>query len=235
MMTPHPIPEALQSFSGLAPLFPLPNASCLPHALTPLHVFEPRYRQMTADALEGEKLIAMALLRPGWELLPEDAAPPICEMTCLGKIVAAKQLSDGRYYLLLQGLARCKVSREHEPQALPYRVAYLDICPDQYAKIPVIDRNHRAQELLKTFDQLYPDIDLSRMLGASCDVSLPLGIICDVLAHALRLDVDASYEILAEADVDLRSELVLQRLRAKCRGLREPTGQRKFPPEFSLN
>ena len=59
-----PSDPVLQQFSGQAPLFPLPNVVLFPHAVLPLHIFEPRYRQMTADALEGERLIAMSLLAP---------------------------------------------------------------------------------------------------------------------------------------------------------------------------
>ena len=71
------IDAELKDFSGLAPIFPLPNVVLFPNALLPLHIFEPRYRQMTADALEGERLIAMALLRPGWESSSPPAEPPI--------------------------------------------------------------------------------------------------------------------------------------------------------------
>ena len=58
---------ALEDFGGTARLFPLPNLVFFPHALQPLHIFEPRYRQMTADALAGDKLIALVLLQSGWE------------------------------------------------------------------------------------------------------------------------------------------------------------------------
>jgi hypothetical protein len=48
------------------PLFPLPNVVLFPRAVLPLHIFEERYKAMTADVLAGDRLIAMALLRPGW-------------------------------------------------------------------------------------------------------------------------------------------------------------------------
>ena len=54
-------------FAGTARLFPLPNLVLFPHVVQPLHIFEPRYRQLMADALADDRLIAMALLRPGWE------------------------------------------------------------------------------------------------------------------------------------------------------------------------
>ena len=49
------------------PLFPLPNVVLFPSVCLPLHIFEPRYREMTADALDGDRIIGMVLLRPGWD------------------------------------------------------------------------------------------------------------------------------------------------------------------------
>jgi hypothetical protein len=53
--------------SDLLPIFPLPNVVLFPNVFLPLHVFEPRYRSMVADALTTDRLIGMALLKPGWE------------------------------------------------------------------------------------------------------------------------------------------------------------------------
>src|SRR5947208_17093988 len=98
-------PSPLADFSGTARLFPLPNLVLFPQVVQPLHVFEQRYRQMTADALAGDRLIAMALLRPGWEA-DYDGRPAIHPVACLGRVVADQRLDDGRYNLLLRGLAR---------------------------------------------------------------------------------------------------------------------------------
>src|SRR6266545_6172021 len=101
----------LADFAGTARLFPLPNLVFFPHVMQPLHIFEPRYRQMTADALAGDRLIAMALLRPGWE--PDyEKVPPIYPVVCLGRIVADQRLEDGRYRLLLRGLSRAGIVEE---------------------------------------------------------------------------------------------------------------------------
>ena len=55
----------LAGFAGTARLFPLPNLVFFPQVMQPLHIFEPRYRQMTADALAGDRLIALVLLTAG--------------------------------------------------------------------------------------------------------------------------------------------------------------------------
>src|SRR5437899_1693222 len=100
--------HALADFTGVARLFPLPNLVLFPHVVQPLHVFEPRYRQLTADALEGDRLIALALLRPGWEEEYE-ARPPLYPVACLGRITAHQKLDGGRYILLLRGLSRIRI------------------------------------------------------------------------------------------------------------------------------
>src|SRR5437899_565137 len=105
--------DELAGFSGIVPVFPLPNAVLFPHLSLPLHIFEERYKQMTADALQAEKLIAMALLKPGWETDYEQA-PAFHEMLCLGRIIADEKLPNGRYNLVLQGIHRAVVIEEFQ-------------------------------------------------------------------------------------------------------------------------
>jgi Lon protease-like protein len=69
------------TFCGVARLFPLPNVVLYPHVMQPLHIFEERYREMLEDALAGDKLIAMAMLEPGWEA-DYDSRPPISPDAC---------------------------------------------------------------------------------------------------------------------------------------------------------
>ena len=101
-------PSSLDDFGGTARLFPLPNLVLFPHVVQPLHIFEARYRQMMADALDDDRLLAMALLRPGWEE-EYDKRPAIHPMVCLGRIAEEERLADGRYNLMLQGLSRARV------------------------------------------------------------------------------------------------------------------------------
>ena len=49
------------------PIFPLPNVVLFPNVFLPLHIFEPRYRDMVTEALGGDRLIGMVLLKPGWQ------------------------------------------------------------------------------------------------------------------------------------------------------------------------
>lgn len=109
------------------PLFPLSNVVLFPGVFLPLHVFEPRYRQMVADALEGDRLIGMTLLRAGWES-DYEGRPPIYATGCAGVITHAERLDDGRFNIVLKGLARFRVLGEEDGGE--YRVARVEALVD---------------------------------------------------------------------------------------------------------
>ena len=104
------------------PLFPLPGVVLLPGALLPLHIFEPRYRAMVAEALAGEGTIGMAMIRAGSEL--DGPTPEIHPVGGAGRIVEAEELPDGRYNIVLEGQFRYRVLAESAPA--PYRVAEVE-------------------------------------------------------------------------------------------------------------
>jgi len=103
------------------PLFPLPNVVFLPHTLLPLHIFEPRYREMLADCLAGDRRLAVVLLRPGWEA-EYTGRPAVYSVAGAGEIIASERLPDGRSNILLKGLGRILIEGE-VPSPKPYRIA----------------------------------------------------------------------------------------------------------------
>jgi Lon protease-like protein len=105
------------------PVFPLPHVVLFPTVSLPLHIFEPRYREMVADALEGDRIIGMTLLRPGWEG-SYDGRPPIYPVGCAGLITHSERLPDGRYNIVLRGLEKFRIVREQEQRS--YRIAEVD-------------------------------------------------------------------------------------------------------------
>src|SRR5687767_7022461 len=105
------------------PLFPLPNVVLFPNVFLPLHIFEPRYRRMVADALAGDRIIGMVLLRPGWEG-DYEGCPPVYPIGCAGLITHAEPLPDGRYNIVLRGLEKFRVT--HEDVSRGYRMAQVD-------------------------------------------------------------------------------------------------------------
>jgi Lon protease-like protein len=105
------------------PLFPLPNVVLFPGVFLPLHIFEPRYRAMIGEALDGDRLIGMVLLKPGYEAEYE-GRPPIYPIGCSGLITHAERLADGRFNIVLQGLERFRVREEDDSRV--YRVGIIE-------------------------------------------------------------------------------------------------------------
>src|SRR5687768_3160835 len=131
------------------PLFPLPSVVLFPRAVLPLHIFEDRYRAMTADALEGDRLIAMALLKPGWEK-SYYARPAIEPVVCVGRIVSHEKLPDGKYNFLLEGVERARIVHEL-PIGVAYRVAELTCIEQVPASEPALEPlRQRMVELFTT-------------------------------------------------------------------------------------
>jgi uncharacterized protein len=105
------------------PIFPLPSVVLFPNVFLPLHIFEPRYRQMVADALAGDRMIGMVLLKPGFEG-DYEGRPPIFRTGCAGLITHVERLEDGRFNLVLRGIDKFSVHSEENPGSdPPYRRA----------------------------------------------------------------------------------------------------------------
>src|SRR5438094_9346098 len=96
------------AMSDRLPLCPLPNVVLFPNVFLPLHIFEPRYREMVADAVASDRLIGMVLLRPGWND-DYEGRPPVYPVGCSGVLTHVERLSDGRYDIVLRGLERFRV------------------------------------------------------------------------------------------------------------------------------
>jgi Lon protease-like protein len=231
MSKPFDVREQLATFTGWAPLFPLPNVVHFPHLLLPLHIFEPRYRQMVGDSLTGSRLIAMALLKPGW--VTTEGSPPIHDTVCLGRITAEQFAPDGRYYLVVQGLSRARVVRE-EAADLPYRVAEMTLHPDPEKVTSEAAAAAQRRRLIGTFRKLFPRHDLDQVLRRAIKEAVPLGILCDVLADAMALEPQDAQKVLAELDINRRCGVVLRLIHNKVRR-RAKAAVTNWPPEFSLN
>ena len=113
----------MATLPGRIPIFPLPNVVLFPHVFLPLHIFEPRYREMVADAIDGDRLIGMVLLRNGWQR-HVGPNPPIFPIGCAGRITHVASLPDGRYNIVLRGIERFRVQDEDWSRA--YRIAAVE-------------------------------------------------------------------------------------------------------------
>jgi Lon protease-like protein len=124
------------------PVFPLPGALLFPRTRLPLHIFEPRYRAMIADAIEGEQQIGMIQPRD------ETAVPPLFDVGCLGRITRCENLPDGRYNIVLTGVSRFRVVGEADVPTLYRQVdASFDDFDDQREQPPLSPATRAALEI----------------------------------------------------------------------------------------
>lgn len=153
---PTAVPQAAQetpaggtSLPAEIPLFPLPQVVLFPRVRRPLMIVEPRYRDMVADALTGDGIIGMVLLRPGFER-DYEGRPPIYDIGCAGEIENHQQLPDGRYAILLRGLTTFRVLREIPGKA--YRLARIEAIPE---RLPEEDRGALSAARAQLVQALY--------------------------------------------------------------------------------
>ena len=219
----------LDHFQGEVRLFPLPNLVHFPWALQPLHIFEPRYRQMTADALTGDQLITMVLLREGWE---GDylGNPAIHDVACLGRVLAHQRLPDGRYDLMLFGLRRVRILEELETEKL-YRTARVELIDDQ---TPPAETSKTLIEELSCHAAAWDaqSTGTPPLIPSITKVGFELAVVCDLLAFLLPLPVCVKQDLLREADVEQRA---LRLRKFLTESVLPASAPKTFPPLFSRN
>lgn len=191
------------------PLFPLPNAVLFPGAVLPLHVFEPRYRDMTRDALAGEKLLAIARLKPGFEA-DYEGRPPIDPICGVGEIIEHELRPDGRYDLMVLGLGRVHVQAELSPER-SYRRARAAVLADSVGDLASMTAWQR--ELTGLWGRLAPylptsvrDLCRERRDDESC------GLFADRIAAAIVSDPDERQRLIEELDPSERLARLVSRL-----------------------
>jgi uncharacterized protein len=186
------------------PLFPLPGVVLLPGTLLPLHIFEPRYRTMVANALAGDRTIGMAMLRPG--AAPESEAPEIYRIGGAGEIVESEELPDGRCNILLEARYRFRVLGEERGE--PYRVGRVE----EVVSLPFADPVHEARALAAAadlFTSLAPELGLPPLPREA----LPAERLGSEIALRLRYTAPELQSILETDSLPARFEALEGRLR----------------------
>jgi Lon protease-like protein len=237
------------NFDRAVPLFPLPNCVLFPGVVQPLHIFEPRYREMMAAALGDQRAIAMALLKPGWEQ-SYYGRPAIYEMVCVGQVVAHERLPDGKFNLLLHGVTRAKVLGE-ERRGL-YRVARLEPCADTAGGGEASPHEALQRKVLRDlFDKTaLRELTVAPTVAALFEEGLVGGApgagatsrLVDALAFTLVQDVEKKQRLLEELNPLARGELLLQELVVLAARLGEQMaaagksgGAADWPPRVGMN
>ena len=190
------------------PLFPLPNVVLFPDVCLPLRIFEPRYRQMLAAALNGDRLIGMVLLKAGHQAAYE-GEPPVYQVGCAGLVTHAEQLEDGRSNIVLHGIQRFRILTEnHELAYRRARVEALLDPLDQEDRRALHDARHRLEALVG------PVIE-----GAGAEVHIPPTIpdheLVNALAQYLPLDAVEKQALLERDGVVDRCDGLIELLEMK--------------------
>ena len=200
---PHPCVDL-----SAVPLFPLPQVVLFPRAVLPLHIFEERYKAMTADALAGAGVVAMALLQRGWEKCYYQA-PAIDPVVCVGRIVSHEKLPDGKYNFLLQGILRARVIAEDRSR--PYRVA--SVVPLEESPAMEIDLANERQRLTCMLSSgVAANLPIVRQFRAMLASPMPIAHVADLLAFNFIDDAALKQSLLAETNVRVRVERVINAL-----------------------
>jgi Lon protease-like protein len=185
------------------PLFPLPNVVLFPSVFLPLHIFEPRYRRMVTEALEGDRIIGMVLLRPGWEANYE-GRPAVYPIGCAGLITHAEPLPDGRFNIVLRGLEKFRIVGEDTDR--DYRVGRIETLMEE---IDEVERTNVRAERRRLEALLVPQPE-----GRGTDPKVPPSMADEDLVNALA-------QYLELEPVEKQALLEREGLLARCRALIE--------------
>jgi Lon protease-like protein len=204
------------------PIFPLPTVVLFPNVFLPLHIFEPRYRQMIADALAGDRIIGMVLLQPGYED-DYEGAPAIYATGCSGLITHVENLPDGKYNLVLRGLEKFTIQREEAPAAgRMYRNALIMPVDDSMG---AGDRDQLRRERTR-LQQLLTPLFTEENLGSRLPEAMPDEDLVNALAQYLEFDPMEKLALLERRGALARARSIIELLEMKAlipgAGNREP-------------
>lgn len=184
------------------PIFPLAGAILFPRSQLPLHIFEPRYRQMVRDAIDGAGRIAM--IQP--HRLDDDNRAPLYTIGCVGELVGIEELDDGRFNIVLLGSNRFRFIKEAEVDA-PYRSAEVDIQAFDDAEPPPLALIRRAEverEARRLGDALGLAVDWAAVTRLDDEM------LVNAIAQVAPFDIGAKQALLEQATLEERAELLVQ-------------------------
>ncbi|MCZ6573867.1 MAG: LON peptidase substrate-binding domain-containing protein [Planctomycetota bacterium] len=201
------IDAIVAAFPKRVPVFPLPDTLLFPGAVLPLHIFEPRYRQMVQDALDSDRLIAMALLG---ECTPEEyeRKPPFSARVCVGSLLHVESLPKGRSNILLAGVVPGDAVEQFDDK--PYRCACVEPAPDVID--PGYDYDAALQELMPLLGSL-PFTDMEHIRDEVAKLVGPDGVapaLINTCAQRAPLPGPEKLELLMERDLTARLHRLLE-------------------------
>ena len=217
--------------SDLLPIFPLPNVVLFPNVFLPLHIFEPRYRDMVADVLASDRLLGIVLLKPGWEH-DYNGKPPVYPIGCSGVITHVDRLPDGRYNIVLRGVERFRILEEEYSHS--YRRANVEAVGER--ALAAEDRAGLRRQRSKLEVLLAPAIErdsgktqtAAREHRGTADPMIPTEMadedLVNALAQYLDLEPIEKQALLETQCLRSRAESLVELLEMKIMTARTPGG-----------
>jgi len=202
------------NFGRPMPLFPLDQVALLPQQVRPLHVFEPRYRQMVEHALDGAGQIALAV----FERRPSDQAeylgsPTIRPAVCVGQIVQHEKLPDGRYNILVQGICRARVLNEVPPDDdRLYRAAMLEPIGAENGDEGMLGSIRGRLESCLSEGELAHMRRAREIAEFLRNERIPTSALMEVVSFTMITDPAVQYRLLSEGDPLARWEIISHEL-----------------------
>lgn len=183
-------------------VFPLPSAVLFPGAMLPLHIFEDRYRELVADALASDRVIALAGLLPGWEA-DYLGRPPMRPICCAGVISWHEEVAEGRFNILVQGICRARIVTEHSGDEL-YRVTLAKLLDDP---LYLGDEQESVRNAVLELSTHLPE-EMAQALVSQV-AHAKGGELADLVASVVVPEPDRRRDLLEELDPKLRLQSVL--------------------------
>ena len=216
------------------PLFPLPTTVFYPNTSLPLHIFEPRYRSMVADALNGKGEIGMILLRPGWES-DYQGTPEIMTIGCLGKIKHYSELPEGKYNILLSGLYRFRILNEIKGKV--YRQAEVELLKEINDKDLTSASSPAKEKLIRVIRLYLKNLPEGTKIEQALDMKncRNLAEFVDKLTHHFDLPVNKMQEFLEQQDVQKRADSLHSLIEFKNQLIQISKNMKDKEIDFSMN
>jgi Lon protease-like protein len=185
------------------PLFPLAGAILFPRSQLPLHIFEPRYREMVRDAIDGAGRIGM--IQPS-QPDEDDRRPPLYSVGCVGDIVGVEELEDGRFNIVLHGSNRFRLIDEITFEG-SYRCASVDIEAFDDSEPPALSLVERAEverEARRLGDAMGLAVDWEAVARLDDEM------LVNAIAQVAPFDIGAKQALLEQVKLADRADLLVQ-------------------------
>ena len=218
----------------VVPIFPLPTTVFYPNTFLPLHIFEPRYRSMVTDSLEGGRKIGMVLLKAGWEK-NYHGSPEIMTIGCVGKIERHSQLPEGKCNILLSGLHRFRIIQEVAGKT--YRQAEIELLEEINNEDLTIDSLSTKNNLIKKIKQYIKNISGGEKVEQTLDLEkcVTLAQFVDRIAYHFDLPASKMQEFLEEQDVQKRANIIYSMIEIKTQLIKISKELQEGGIDFSMN